>query len=101
MYEGSLDLQNKKKSEVKRDNTRHYPCNCNFSINVEPYFIYEEAGKKHIVYYQDAAATRARLELISKYRHLVKGITFWRLGDEDPEIWEVVAEYSRSITGEI
>lgn len=101
MYEGSLDLQNKKKSEVKRDNTRHYPCNCNFSINVEPYFIYEEAGKKHIVYYQDAAATRARLELISKYRHLVKGITFWRLGDEDPEIWEVVAEYGQSITGEM
>lgn len=104
MYEGdkgAIALRNKYKSEVKRDNTRHYPCNCNFSTNVEPYFIYyDEAGKKHIVYYQNAKATRARLELIKKYRHLVKGITFWRLGREDPEIWQVVAEYSKSITGE-
>lgn len=68
MYEGdkgAIALRNKYKGEVKRDNTRHYPCNCNFSTNVEPYFIYyDEAGKKHIVYYQDAKATRARLELI-------------------------------------
>ena len=101
MHTRALDLLNTYKSEVKRDNTKHDPCNCNFSTNVEPYFIYEKDGKKHIVYYQDAAATRQRLELLNNYRHLVKGITFWRLGDEDPEIWEAVAGYSRNITGEM
>jgi spore germination protein YaaH len=101
MYVRARNLLNTYKSEVKRDNVKHYPCNCHFSTNVEPYFLYEKDGKKHIVYYQDAAATRARLELIDKYRHLVKGITFWRLGEEDPEIWEAVAKYSLSITGEM
>ena len=98
MYEKALALREKATSAVKRDDARHPPCqaySCPHSDNVEPYFIYyDQAGRKHIVYYQDAAATRARLELIDKYRHLIKGITFWRLGGEDPEIWREIATYS-------
>ncbi|NLY89596.1 MAG: hypothetical protein GX085_08270 [Firmicutes bacterium] len=98
MYNKALQLQKEKKSEVKRDDTRYYPCNCGFSGNAEPYFVYyDHTGKKHIVYYQDAAATRARLELIDRYRHLVKGITFWRLGDEDPEIWREITAYGARV----
>lgn len=105
MYNKALQLQSEKGSKVERDDTRHYPCNCGFFDNVEPYFIYNDyTGIRHIVYYQDAAATKARLELIDRYRDLVKGVAFWRLGDEDPEIWEVVAraraEYSRSLMEE-
>ena len=51
MYDKALALQNKTKSEVKRDNTRHYPCqanSCQYANNVEPYFIYYDQDGKNI-----------------------------------------------------
>lgn len=55
--------------------------------NGESYFTYRESGRNHIVYFQDSVALWERLNLVAKYRDVVKGVTFWQLGGEDPEIW--------------
>jgi spore germination protein len=57
--------------------------------NGEPFFNYFHpgSGKNHIVYFQDRMALWERINLISHYRDGVKGVTFWQLGGEDPELW--------------
>jgi spore germination protein len=57
--------------------------------NGESYFTYWEAGRSHIVYFQDNIAIWQRYNLVVQYRDAVKGITFWQLGGEDPEIWNL------------
>jgi spore germination protein len=57
--------------------------------NGESYFTYRESGKSHIVYFQDSVAIWERYNLVVRYRDAVKGVTFWQLGGEDPEIWNL------------
>jgi spore germination protein len=59
-----------------------------YSKNVELHFQYQTAGILHTVYFQDSEALRRRLEIIHQYPLLIKGVTFWRLGGEDPRSWE-------------
>lgn len=69
----------------------------------EPYFTYTDSEydektqtnveTEHTVYFQDAQALRTRLELINQYRDVVKGVTFWELGGEDPAVWNEIARY--------
>ena len=50
-----------------------------------PYFNYEEVVSV-IVYYDDATSITARMRL---YREAgIGAVAFWRLGQEDPEVWE-------------
>jgi spore germination protein len=57
--------------------------------NGESYFTYWQSGKSHIVYFQDSVAIWERYNLVAQYRDVVKGVTFWQLGGEDPEIWNL------------
>jgi spore germination protein len=60
----------------------------------EPYFTYQDsAGAAHIVYFQDCTALAERLKLIASYGKVVKGVTFWDLGGEDPLSWKEIAKY--------
>ena len=50
-----------------------------------PHFSYEEVVSV-TVYYDDATSTAARMRLY--YEADIGAVAFWRLGQEDPEVWE-------------
>lgn len=53
-----------------------------------PYFRFSETVNL-VLYYDDALSTRLRAEAYAKQG--VDKIGFWRLGQEDPEIWRVIS----------
>lgn len=54
-----------------------------------PFFYYKDGRIKRVVYFEDAASLAHKMELV---RNLgLRGIVFWRLGYEDPRVWEVVS----------
>jgi len=58
-----------------------------------PWFAYtDKQGRQHTIWYENARSLRARVALAARY-HL-KGIVIWRLGGEDPAIWEQIRQVS-------
>ncbi|HHY31681.1 MAG TPA: hypothetical protein GX515_01475 [Firmicutes bacterium] len=55
-----------------------------------PVLRYYEGDVEHVVYYEDAESLRLKLRLVRECG--IGGIAFWRLGSEDPRMWEVVRE---------
>lgn len=53
-----------------------------------PYFTYTEGGVRHEVWYENRRSTAVKLELVDKYN--LRGVAIWRLGYEDPGIWNVL-----------
>ncbi|MDQ4076380.1 MAG: glycosyl hydrolase family 18 protein [Chloroflexota bacterium] len=47
--------------------------------------------QEHEVWIEDSASAAARLELAD--RHRTGGIATWRLGQEDPRVWEILANW--------
>ena len=41
------------------------------------------------MWFENAASISYKLDLVNKYN--IKGVTLWRLGQEDPQMWQVVA----------
>lgn len=53
-----------------------------------PYFFYQdENGDRHEVWFENAKSFKEKIQLAKQAGF--KGITFWRLGGEDPEIWNL------------
>ncbi|NMB39143.1 MAG: SH3 domain-containing protein [Firmicutes bacterium] len=50
-----------------------------------PYFKY---GNGHEVWFENRYSIKYKLELVNKYK--LNGIALWRLGQEDPGIWQVI-----------
>jgi spore germination protein YaaH len=55
-----------------------------------PYFTYKSWGIKHQVWYENASSTAAKMQLVRNYG--LKGVAVWRLGYEDPAIWNVIRQ---------
>lgn len=53
-------------------------------------FSYTKNGKKHEVWFNDAASVGAKLALVKKYQ--LAGVGIWRVGQEDPGVWAVIRE---------
>lgn len=53
----------------------------------ESYYKYTSDGGENLVYFQDARSIKAKTEAIMESG--VAGVTIWRLGSEDPEIFTV------------
>lgn len=53
----------------------------------ESYYTYTSDGGENLVYFQDARSIKAKTEAIMETG--VAGVTIWRLGSEDPEIFQV------------
>jgi len=53
-----------------------------------PYFRYEKDGKTHDVWFENARSVREKILLAEQAGFA--GVTFWRLGEEDPSVWEEV-----------
>jgi len=56
----------------------------------EKYFVYNEGGEKHKVYFADHETIIPRIELVSKYK--IAGIGIWRIGQEDEKNWQTIAK---------
>jgi spore germination protein len=58
-----------------------------------PWFTYTTpAGVRHVVWYNDADATRSKMTFIEKYR--LRGLVFWSAGYEDARQWSALREYA-------
>ncbi|TGE36498.1 glycosyl hydrolase family 18 [Desulfosporosinus fructosivorans] len=51
-----------------------------------PQFIYTANGVRHEVYFENIASLRAKMD--SALKHKLHGVAIWRLGMEDPAIWD-------------
>ena len=57
-----------------------------------PYFAYtDNDGDEHEVWFENARSIAAKINLAKSYPLL--GVTFWRLGNEDPDMWAILKEY--------
>lgn len=56
--------------------------------DASPYFTYIENGEHHEVWFENAESVQAKLDLAKKAG--VAGISFWRLGGEDPKVWQLL-----------
>lgn len=52
-----------------------------------PYFEYIEKSVSHEVWYEDQKSIAAKVSLADKAGFA--GVTFWRLGGEDPKVWDL------------
>lgn len=50
--------------------------------------------QRHVVWLEDGASVGARLDIAS--RHGAGGVGAWRLGQEDPSVWERIAAWRRA-----
>lgn len=57
----------------------------------EKYFTYESSGFTHKVYYPDSETVDERINLVKEYE--IGGVGIWRLGQEDPEIYNLLKNY--------
>lgn len=53
-----------------------------------PYFTYSQSGTRHEVWYENRYSTAAKMRLVDQYG--LRGVAVWRLGYEDPGIWQVL-----------
>ncbi|HEX6418819.1 MAG TPA: glycosyl hydrolase family 18 protein, partial [Acidimicrobiales bacterium] len=61
------------------------------AASASPWFTYTDPdGTPHTVWFEDARSLAARLEVAR--RHGLAGVFVWRLGGEDPAIWDVLGE---------
>jgi spore germination protein len=58
------------------------------AVQKENTFGFTEAGAKHVVWGEDATNLAARFDLIAKYK--LGGYAAWRLGQEDPAVWQKI-----------
>ncbi len=55
-----------------------------------PFFSYTADNQRHEVWYEDAESLKRKLDLIREYD--IAGLALWRLGLEDPAIWQTIRE---------
>lgn len=53
-----------------------------------PYIEYEKDGNSYQIWYENAKSVNDKIELAKRFK--IAGVTFWRLGGEDPKIWEEI-----------
>jgi spore germination protein YaaH len=56
--------------------------------SASPWFEYVSGTKQHTVWFENAASTDAKLQVMTAYD--IGGVVLWRLGGEDPGTWPVL-----------
>jgi spore germination protein YaaH len=59
-------------------------------VSQTPFFPYTANSQRHEVWYENAESLKAKLNLIRQYD--IAGLALWRLGLEDPAIWQTIRE---------
>ncbi|MGH8837095.1 MAG: glycosyl hydrolase family 18 protein, partial [Actinomycetes bacterium] len=55
----------------------------------------DDAGRPHVVWYNDHQSTQAKMSLVGAYR--LAGLVFWAVGFEDTGQWKPLRDYATSI----
>jgi cellulose synthase/poly-beta-1,6-N-acetylglucosamine synthase-like glycosyltransferase/peptidoglycan/xylan/chitin deacetylase (PgdA/CDA1 family)/spore germination protein YaaH len=64
-------------------------------VSQNPYFSYEEEdGKTHTIWFLDAATAYNQMRSVRAKK--VAGLALWRLGSEDPSLWNIFGSGSKS-----
>ena len=59
-----------------------------------PYFEYDKGGNTYVVWFENSQSVFEKMSLADKKG--LGGVNFWRLGDEDPQIWQEVSKIKNS-----
>ena len=78
-YQMSMDTANNKGISIQWDQKAQVP-----------YFKYSDETGNREVWFENAQSFEKKIDLVYKYD--LDGIAIWRLGMEDPQIWNVVSE---------
>ncbi|NLT40107.1 MAG: LysM peptidoglycan-binding domain-containing protein [Clostridiales bacterium] len=66
------------------------------ALTQTPFFnYYDDRGRQHVVWFEDARSAREKLLLINKYG--LRGVSFWVLGEEFPQVWLVMDDMFRIV----
>lgn len=61
-----------------------------------PFFnYYDDQGRQHVVWFEDARSVREKLLLINKYG--LRGVSYWLLGEEFPQVWLIMDNMFRIV----
>ncbi len=52
-----------------------------------PYLRYIENGFEHEVWFENKESIAKKIKLVDEFQ--LKGVVFWRLGQEDPDVWQL------------
>lgn len=63
------------------------------AADATPHFSWQDARGQHIVHYEDAVSLAAKLQAVLAQG--AEGLAFWRLGQEEPTQWSVIARATR------
>ncbi len=71
--------------------------NIQFDTKVQtPFFnYYDNQGKEHVVWFEDARSIRAKFLLVNKYG--LRGVSYWLLGEEFPQAWLIMDDMFRIV----
>ncbi len=79
-HQEAIELAEKYGAEIKYDYTAQ-----------SPYFNYvDEAGKSHIVWFEDARSIQAKFDMIKELG--IRGFFYWVLGNEFPQNWLLIED---------
>lgn len=54
------------------------------------YHYYDEGGKEHVVWFEDARSVQAKFDIVKAYK--LRGVSYWVLGVPFPQNWFVLGE---------
>jgi spore germination protein len=67
------------------------------SVDKVPWFTYSTGGKNHTIYFENGQSAAAKFDLTNSEN--VAGVSFWRLGGEDPAVWTSVrSKFALAVT---
>jgi spore germination protein len=75
---GAVERAGKYGAEIKYDDEAQSPY----------YSYYDEEGREHIVWYEDARSVQAKFNLVKSYK--LRGVSYWVLGVPFPQNWYVL-----------
>lgn len=76
-YSQAMDIATARGAGIKWDDTRKVP-----------FFYYWDGWREHQIWFENASSLTYKLDLAKRYA--LGGIALWRLGMEDPQIWNVL-----------
>src|SRR3990172_4051732 len=62
-------------------------------VQKAPFALWDEKGVFQHLWIEDARAFAAKLALVTKYG--LRGYSVWKLGDEDPKLWDAIAPVAK------
>lgn len=74
----ALQLAEKYGQYIKYDNKSQAPF----------YYYYDEDGKQHVVWFEDARSADAKFKIVDDYK--LKGVSYWVLGLDFPQNWALL-----------